>query len=261
MDLGLTDRVYLVTGGSRGLGFAGARALVAEGAKVLIAARDETRVNAAVQELGGNSVAFGLAADLGDPAVAERLVAMAVAVFGRLDGALISGGGPPPGTVLTATDDAWQEAFQSTYLGVLRVIRAASSAIGSDPSELSGTGGAIALVLSSSARSPIAGLSLSTGLRAGLAMLVKDLGDELGERGIRINGLLPGNFATERVEKLDASRGNPDLVRKRKEVAIPLGRYGDPEEFARLATFVLSPAASYLTGTLLQIDGGFLRTP
>jgi 3-oxoacyl-[acyl-carrier protein] reductase len=250
MDLGLTNRVYLVTGGSRGLGLATAHALVSEGARVVIAARDEDRVNAAVADLGGNQHAFGLSADLTDPSVAERLVAMAIAVFG-----------PLPGSALKLTDDAWRAAFESTFLGVLRMVRATAAALGSDPIQRTGTGGAIALILSSSARSPITNLSLSNGLRSGLGMLVKDLGDELGQLGVRINGLLPGNFATDRVLNLDATQGNPDLVRRQKESTIPLGRYGDPDEFARVATYLLSPAASYITGTLVPVDGGMLRSP
>jgi 3-oxoacyl-[acyl-carrier protein] reductase len=250
MDLGITDRVYLVTGGSRGLGLATAHALVSEGARVIIAARDEDRVNAAVTELGGNQ-----------HAVAERLVAMAIAVYGRLDGALVGSGGPPPGSALKLTDDAWRAAFESTFLGVLRVVRATAVALGSDPTQRSGTGGAIALILSSSARSPLPNLALSNGLRSGLGMLVKDLGDELGPVGVRINGLLPGSFATDRLLNLDATQGNPDRVRRHKESTIPLGRYGDPDELARVATYLLSPAASYITGTLVPVDGGMLRSP
>ena len=259
MDLGLADRAILITGGTSGLGLAAAKEFLAEGAKVLISSRRAEHVADATAELGGGPNVLGLAADLADPAAAERLVAMAVAAFGRLDGALISGGGPPPGQTLHLTDDAWHEAFDSTFLGVLRVVRAVAAAVGTDPSTRTGTGAAIGLVLSLSAREPIPGLSLSNGLRSGLAALIKDLGDELGPSGTRIVGLLPGWFSTERTATLDSARGNPESVRRQRESAVPLGRYGDPAEFGRMAAFMLSPAASFMTGTLITIDGGRIR--
>jgi 3-oxoacyl-[acyl-carrier protein] reductase len=109
-------------------------------------------------------------------------------------------------------------------------------------------------------QNPVAGLSLSNSLRRGLAGVVKDLADELAGRGIRVNGLLPGRLATDRTFALDARNGSPDLVRRRTESGIPLGRYGEPEEFGRVAAFVLSPAASYVTGSLVTVDGGLLRS-
>jgi 3-oxoacyl-[acyl-carrier protein] reductase len=117
----------------------------------------------------------------------------------------------------------------------------------------------VLVVLSTSAKSPIHGLATSNGLRPGLAMLVKDFADELGPRGMRVNGVLPGRIATDRTLALDASQGNAAAARRRNEAAIPLGRYGDPAEFGRLAAFLLSPAASYITGSLIPVDGGSLR--
>lgn len=258
MDLGLRDRAFLVTGGSRGLGRATADALVAEGAKVLVAARDQDALDATVAAMPPDQ-AVAIPADLADPSSAERLVAAANARFGRLDGALVSVGGPGGGTPMAVTDDAWREAFESVFLGTLRVMRNVAAAVTSDPTAPNGTGGSIVTVLSTSVRSPYPGLALSNGLRPGLAMLVKDLADELGPRGIRVNGILPGRIATDRIFALDARHGSPDMVRRRNEGSIPLGRYGEPEEFGRVAAFLLSPAASYITGSVVAVDGGVLR--
>lgn len=258
MDLGLAGRTFLLTGASRGLGLAAAQALVDEGAKVVMAARDERALTEAVAAIGRDS-AVALPADLADPDAAERLVAGTIARFGRLDGALISVGGPPTGTPMTVTDEQWRAGFDSVFLGAVRVIRAVCSAATVEPGTTLGTGPALLAVLSTSAKSPIPGLTASNGLRPGLAMLVKDFADELGPRGIRINGVLPGRIATARTVALDAAQGNAASNRRRNEAAIPLGRYGDPEEFGRLAAFLLSPAASYLTGSLIPVDGGSLR--
>jgi 3-oxoacyl-[acyl-carrier protein] reductase len=260
MDLGLSDRVYVVTGGSRGLGFAAAEVLVAEGAHVIVAARDQQGLDEAVARLGGSGSAVGLQADLADPAAAERLIAGAVARYGRLDGALVSVGGPAAGTPMGTDDDTWRSAFETVFLGSLRVAKAAANAMTADPGSLNGTGGSLCFVLSTSAVEVFPGLTTSNGLRPGLAMLVKDMADELGPRGIRVNGVLPYRIATDRTFALDARYGAPDMVRRRTEAAIPLGRYGEPEELGRAAAFLLSPAASYLTGVLLPVDGGFTRS-
>jgi 3-oxoacyl-[acyl-carrier protein] reductase len=250
MDLGLRDHVYVVTGGSRGLGLATAQALVADGARVVLAARDPAGVAAAAAGLGAGNAA-GLAADLADPGVPGRLVAAARDTFGRLDGALISVGGPPGGTVMGTSDDAWRAAFESVFLGAVRLARTLGSELGE--------GGSIAFVLSTSVRSPIESLAISNGLRPGLAGVVKSLADELGPRGIRVNGLLPGRIATGRVRELDSRRGDPEEARAALSGGIPLRRYGQPEEFGRVAAFVLSPAASYVSGAMIPVEGGALR--
>lgn len=252
MDLGLTDRVFVVTGGSRGLGRAAAETLVGEGAKVVLAARDGVQLGQVATDLGGPERAFGIPTDLADPGAEERLVAAAMARFGRLDGALISSGGPPLGYVMSLDDAMWRAAFESVFLGPVRVAKAVANAIGDD-------GGAISFVLSSSAREPIPGLSLSNGLRPGLAGVVKDLADELAPRGIRVNGLLPGRITTDRTLDNDSKSGRGDSARRKNESMIPMGRYGDPVEFGTIAAFTLSAAASYLTGALIPIDGGARR--
>ncbi|MFE4638822.1 SDR family oxidoreductase [Streptomyces sp. NPDC056773] len=246
MDLGLKDRVYVVTGATRGLGYASARELTADGAKVVLTGRDAARAEAAAKALGPNAV--GIAADNSDPAAASRLVAAAREHFGRLDGILISVGGPAPGTAADNTDEQWAAAFESVFLGAVRLARAAAA-------ELS-DGGVIGFVLSGSVHEPIPGLTISNGLRPGLAGFAKSLSVELGPRGIRVVGLLPARIDTDRVRELDALSGDADSARARSEAGIPLRRYGTPEEFGRSAAFLLSPAASYLTGVMLPVDGG-----
>jgi 3-oxoacyl-[acyl-carrier protein] reductase len=253
MDLGLGGRGYLLTGASRGLGFATARALVDDGARVLVSSRGTGSVDRAVEELGGAPAASGVAADLADPGAAEQLVAAARERLDRVDGALISVGGPAPGAVLDAADDDWRAALDSLVLGPLRLVRALLPSLAE--------GAAIAFVLSTSVREPLAGLAISNGLRPGLAMTIKSLADELGPRGIRVLGLMPGTVATDRMTQLWASAEDPAAARSATESAIPLRRIGEPEEFGRVAAFLLSPAASYVTGTVVAVDGGRLRAP
>jgi 3-oxoacyl-[acyl-carrier protein] reductase len=251
MDLGLAGRVYVITGGSRGLGLATAQALVADGARVVISSRGGDGIVAAAAGLGAGQ-AVGVAADNRDPDAPGRLIAVAKESFGRLDGALISVGGPPGGSVAQTSEQAWRDAFESVFLGAVRIAVAVAAELDA--------GGSLAFVLSSSVRSPITDLAISNGLRPGLAGVAKTLADELGPRGIRVNGLLPGRIATGRVRELDTRSGDPDAVRAELSQRIPLRRYGTPEEFGRVAAFVLSPAAAYLTGTMIPVDGGALRS-
>ncbi|MBD9704357.1 SDR family oxidoreductase [Streptomyces caniscabiei] len=246
MDLGLKDRVYIVTGATRGLGNAVARELVADGAKVVVTGREEETVAAAAAALGANAV--GVAADNADPEAAGRLIAAAREHFGRFDGILVSVGGPAPGFVADNTDEQWTTAFESVFLGAVRLARAAAEELGE--------GGVIGFVLSGSVHEPIPGLTISNGLRPGLAGFAKSLSDELGPRGIRVVGLLPARIDTDRVRELDGMSADPEATRAAHESRIPLRRYGRPEEFGRAGAFLLSPAASYLTGIMLPVDGG-----
>ena len=248
MDLGLRDRVYVVTGGTKGLGFATAQALVADGARVVVSSRSQESVDDAVRRLGGAAAARGLAADNGDPATPDRLVQAAQEAWGRIDGALVSVGGPPGTSALEASDEQWQTAFDAVFLGAVRMARALVPHLGA--------GAALGLVLSTSVKTPIGGIEISNGLRPGLAMWAKELADELGPREIRVFSLMPGRILTDRTKSLTPD----DSARDRMAQSIPLRRMGDPEEFARVAAFLLSPAASYLTGLAVPVDGGALRS-
>ncbi|GAA1535912.1 SDR family oxidoreductase [Nocardioides humi] len=251
MELGLKDRVHLVTGGTRGLGRATAEALVADGARVVVSGRSAESVESTVAALGGPEHARGVVADNAAPDTPAALLAAAQDAWGRVDGVLISVGGPPAGLITAMTDEQWTTAFGSVFLGAVRLAREVGAVLGE--------GGSIAFVLSSSVRQPILDLAISNGLRPGLAMAAKTLADELGPRGIRVNGLLPGRIGTERIAELDAARGDAEAARAEASAQIPLRRYGLPEEFGRVAAFLLSPAASYLSGVMLPVDGGMLR--
>jgi 3-oxoacyl-[acyl-carrier protein] reductase len=250
MDLGLTDRVYLVTGGARGLGRASAEVLVAEGARVVLSGRTEQSLSAAVDALGDGSAAY-VVGDNAETDLPARLIAKAHERWGRVDGALISVGGPPAGTVAATTDEQWTAAFGAVFLGGVRLAREVAA-------ELT-AGGAIAFVLSTSSKSPLTQMAISNGLRPGLAMVAKQLADEVGPRGVRVNGLLPGRVATERVTELDALHDDPAAAKASAAERIPLRRDGEPSEFGRAAAFLLSPAASFVSGAMLPVDGGVMR--
>lgn len=237
MDIDLTGRRYVVTGGSRGLGLATAQALAAEGATTLLVARDSSRLAEAARDLGpGHEI---LAIDLADPRAADRIAQAA----GGIDGVLVNVGGPAPGSVLELDDAEWSTAIEGVLMATVRLLRALTPQIHE--------GGSVLVVLSSTAKEPIRELGASNALRPGLAMVVKDLADSLAPR-VRVNGILPGRIATDRLRVVATG----DLGH-----GIPLGRAGEPEEFGRVAAFLLSPAASYITGALVPVDGGLLRSP
>jgi 3-oxoacyl-[acyl-carrier protein] reductase len=250
MDLGLSGQVYVVTGGSGGLGRATAEALVADGAKVVVSGRTADSVDATVRALGADA-ATGVVADNADPGTPAALVAAARSAYGRLDGALVSVGGPKNGTLMETADADWAAAIESVFLGGLRLGREIGRELGQ--------GGSIAFVLSSSVKTPIPGLAISNGLRPGLAMVAKTLADELGPLGVRVNGLLPGRVETERVRWLDEQTGDADAAKEQAVQGIALRRYGRPDEFGRAAAFLLSPASGFITGVMLPVDGGMLR--
>lgn len=252
MDLGLTDRRFLVGGASRGLGEATARALVAEGARVAGASRHPAA--------GAEPRVAGLvpvAVDLSSADGAAFAVEAAVQAFGGLDGLVVNTGGPPGGTFATIDDATWERAIAGTLQSTIRLIRAALPHLreGRDP--------AIVIVLSSSVREPIPGLITSNVLRPGLAGLIKSLVSEIAP--VRINGVAPGRFDTGRVRSLDEARATEtgasvEEIQAQTRARIPLGRYGDPGELGRVVTFLLSPVASYLDGVIVAVDGGMIRS-
>ncbi len=250
MDLELAGKVAIVTGGSGGLGRGCAEQLLSEGMNVLVTSRSE-KAHRAAEELAAQHPGrvLGIAADLGDADASRRTIDTALEAWGRLDVLVCSGGGPSSSGYLGTSDEAWREAFDSVFLGPVRMARQAA--------EVMESGGCVGFVLSSSVYSPIPNLVLSNGLRPGLAMAAKTLSDELAPRQIRVVGLVPGRIATSRTVAVDeASRE----VSERRNRLIPLGRLGTVEEFAKVTTFVVSPAASYMTGTCVVVDGGALRT-
>jgi 3-oxoacyl-[acyl-carrier protein] reductase len=252
MDLGLSGARALVGGGSGGLGGAIASELIAEGARVGIIGRPGARLDAAATRLA----ALAVPADLSTPDGPAEAVAAAVQAFDGLDLLVVNSGGPPPGRFDDLDEDAWKTAIDGTLWSALRVLRAALPHLreGRDP--------AILVILSSSAREPIAGLTTSNLIRPGLVGLIKSMVEEIVP--VRINGLAPGRLATDRIAQLDAARSatsgmTVEEVQRANMGRIPLGRYGDPAELGRVGAFLLSPAASYVTGAIVPVDGGMIR--
>jgi 3-oxoacyl-[acyl-carrier protein] reductase len=257
VDLGLNGARALVTGGSAGLGAAIARSLAAEGAHVAVAARPGERLDAVAAEIKAGA----LPVDLATPEGPGRAVADAIAALGGLDTLLVNMGGPPPGRFTELSDETWQKALDMTLWSALRLLRAALPAL--TESAAAGRAGSICMILSSSVREPIAALTTSNLLRPGLAGLLKSLVPEIAP--VRINGIAPGRVATDRIASLDADRAQRQGiavsdVQQQTIARIPLGRYGDPAEIGRVATFLLSPAASYVTGVIVGVDGGMIRS-
>jgi 3-oxoacyl-[acyl-carrier protein] reductase len=257
MDLGLSGKVALVAGASRGLGFAVAHALAREGALVSIASRDESAINAAAQRIGGDVLATPL--DVRSADAIQRWSDTTIEKFGGIDLLFTNSGGPPAGPALGFDDAAWQDAANLLLFSTLRMVRAAV------PSMQSRGGGSILMSTSSSVKEPIPNLGLSTVLRASVSALAKTLALELVGSRIRVNQIIPGRIDTDRVRQLDAINAKKQNVtaeqaKEKAMAAIPMGRYGETREFGRAAAFLLSDAASYVTGATLQVDGGLIRS-
>lgn len=257
MDLNLKDKIALITGASKGLGYATALQLAREGCKVVINGRDEVRVKSAAEkikeELG--SQVIGLVGDASLPDMPEKLVQQTVDAFGGLDILITNTGGPKPGSIDSLDEAAWQSGIDLCLMAHVRLIKAAL------PHLRKSSAPSILTVTSVSVKQPIQNLLISNSVRAATVGLTKSLALELGREGIRVNSILPGWTETERVAELLKSRvkANNSTVEeeaKRQAAEIPFGRMGQPSEFANAAVFLVSPAASYINGVMLQVDGG-----
>lgn len=261
MDLGLKNKVAMVSGASRGLGYAVAKVLAAEGAKVSMASRDPSAIRAAgsriEQETGAEVLV--VPSDVRSADAIEHWRDATVERFGGVDLLFTNSGGPPAGNFWSFDDTAWQAAFELMVLSVIRLVREAV------PSMRSRGGGSIVLSTSSSVKEPIPNLTLSNVMRASVAALAKTLAVEFAREGIRVNNAIPGRIDTDRVRELDeinARQAGISVTEQKDRIvkAIPIGRYGSTEEYARAVAILLSDAAAYISGATLQIDGGMIRS-
>jgi 3-oxoacyl-[acyl-carrier protein] reductase len=260
MDLRLKGLRALVTGSSKGLGYATALALAREGCRPVINGRDQDRVSAAAVKIFADTgvKALGLSGDLADPEVPARLVNESARLLGGLDILITNAGGPPSGIFETLEESDWQKAIDTTLMSHVRLIKAAL------PYLRKSKVASVLTVTSYSVKQPIPNLVLSNSIRAATAGLTKSLALELGSDGVRFNSILPAWTNTERVTELMSFRAKQNRTTIKKEMALqskdsPLGRMGTPEEFANAAVFLVSPAASYITGVLFAVDGGMIK--
>lgn len=260
MDLQLKNKIALVTGASRGLGYATAFALAKEGCRVVVNSRDEGKIFAAAHKIAHETEAqvIGLAGDVGDPEVPERIVGETARALGGLDILICNAGGPPAGSFESFDEAAWQKAIDLSLMSHVRLIKAAL------PYLKKSKAASVLTVTSYSVKQPIPNLVLSNSIRAATVGLTKSLALELGALGIRFNSILPGWTETERVTELMSFRARQNGTSVEQEIDkqskdSPLGRMGTPAEFANAAVFLVSPAASYITGVMLTVDGGMYK--
>jgi len=260
VDLGIKDRVALVAAASKGLGKATALELAREGARVAICARTEGPLQATAAEIerATEGKVLAVVADVSEPGDVERLVQTTAAHYGRLDILVTNAGGPPAGYLLELNDDTWQAAFELTLMSTVRLCRAAV------PHMRQHGWGRIVNITSVSVKQPIDNLLLSNALRAAVVGLAKTLSNQFAGDGITVNSVCPGYTRTDRVAELNAIRArelgvSPAKVERQTTANIPVGRLGRPEELAALIAFLASERAGYITGTAIQVDGGYVK--
>jgi 3-oxoacyl-[acyl-carrier protein] reductase len=258
MNLGLEGKRALVLAASSGLGFACAEALALEGAQVAICGREQTKVEHAAKTISGIKPVMAYEADVSQDASLKSLFEKVVKDLGGLDILICNAGGPPPGGFSALDESKWDLAYQLTLQSVVRSVRYAL------PHLKQSGGGSILVIGSSSMKQPIPNLLLSNVFRPAIQGLCKTLSAELAPDQIRVNCIAPGRVETERINQLDeaaAQKQNLSLeeVKKRSLESIPMGRLGQPKEFGKVAAFLCSEAASYMTGSTLYVDGGSVR--
>ena len=260
MDLRLKDKRALVTGSTRGLGYATALLLAKEGCRVAINGRDEEKVKSTTEKIQteAGTEMVGFAGDVSQISVPQMLIRQTVEAFGGLDILVTNSGGPTPGSIDALDEVAWQKGIDSCLMAHVRLIKAALPYLRKSDSA------SVLTVTSYSVKQPIQNLLISNSVRAATVGLTKSLALELGREGIRLNSILPGWTETERVTELMTVRAktNNSTVEEEKHKQTEqsaLGRIGQPEEFANAAVFLLSPAASYITGVMLNVDGGMYK--
>ena len=261
MDLGLKGKVAIVTASSRGIGRAAAEALAAEGARIAMCARTTADVMAAAEQIRActGSEVLAVAADLTKAEDIQRVADRTVEAYGTVNILVNNAGGPPPGAFDTVGEADWRAAFEMTLLSVVRMTRAVL------PVMRKGGGGVIINIQSTSVKVPLDNLILSNSIRSGVIGLAKSLSFELAKDGIRVNNVLPGAIMTDRQREMLAlqsarsGKSVEEIVRMR-ESAIPLGRFGDPEDLGNMIAFLASERARYVTGATVQVDGGLVRS-
>lgn len=260
MNLEIENKVFMVAASSKGLGYGIARELAENGAVVCIASRTGDEVEAAAERIREetNATVHASVFDASDAVSIENWIKEVALVFERIDGLVVNAGGPPPGNFDNFNDSDWQAAFNLTLMSAVRLVR------GVLPYMRSSGSGSILTITSLSVKEPVNQLLLSNVFRSGVVSLVKSLANELASENIRVNNLIPGRIDTDRVKALDKNAAekqgvSAEKIKQHNEAGIPVGRYGTIEEFGKAGAFLLSDAASYITGASLVVDGGLLK--
>lgn len=254
MDLGIRGRVALVTGASRGLGFAAARALAAEGCAVAVVARSGEGTPRAAADLGASGGrTHGIAADVAHPATPGRVVAEVELALGPIDILVANAGGPRPGGFSDVEEGDWEQAVQQNLLATVRLMRAVL------PGMRQRGWGRIVAITSTTAREATDGLVLSNAVRAGVGGVVRTLAREVASEGVRVNNVMPGPIATERLREIYGGSGDVEAALAERAARNPAGRLGHPDEVGDLVAFLCGERANFLTGASILIDGGESR--